>query len=130
MLAGTDRNAFEDIDRTGGILRFLTPPDYEADNRYTVTVEASAGSHTTRQTVTVSVTNVNEEPEITKPADTAIPYEENDTGPVATFSATDPERDPIQWTANGIPTKTLSPSPTASCASSSRPTTRRAIATP
>ena len=99
-LAGTDSNAFEDINLNGGILRFLTPPNYETDNRYTVTVEASAGSHTTRQTVTVNVTNVNEEPEITRPADTAITYTENDTVPVATFSATDPERDPIQWTVD------------------------------
>ena len=85
---------------SNGVLRFLIPPDYEAASSYTVTVEASAGSHTTRQTVTVSVTNVNEEPKITRPADTAITYTENGTGPVATYRATDPERDPIQWTVD------------------------------
>ncbi len=99
-LTGTDRTAFEDINLNGRILRFLTPPDYEAATRYTVTVEASAGSHTARQTVTVNVTNVNEQPEITRPADTDIPYEEHGTGPVATYRATDPERDPIQWTVD------------------------------
>ena len=97
VLEGADRNAFEDINLNGGILRFLTPPDYEKVKRYTVTVEASAGSHTARQPVTVSVTNVNEEPEISRPADTAITYTENDTEPVATYRATDPEGDPIQW---------------------------------
>ena len=85
---------------SGGVLTFNDPPDYEADTRYTVTVEATAGSHTARQTVTVNVTNVNERPEITRPADTDIPYEEHGTGPVATYRATDPERDPIQWTVD------------------------------
>ena len=66
-----------------------------------MTVEATAGSHTARQTVTVSITNVNEPPAITGPADTDITYEENGTGPVATYRATDPERDPIQWTLDG-----------------------------
>ena len=96
-LAGTDRTAFT---LSGGDLTFNDPPDYEADNRYTVTVEASAGSHTARQTVTVSITNVNEPPEITGPA-TPDPYKENGTGPVATYRAADPERDPIQWTLEG-----------------------------
>ena len=100
-LAGTDRTAFEDIDLNGGVLRFLTSPDYEADSRYTVTVEASAGSHTARRTVTVNITNVNEAPEISGPAN-PDPYMENGTGPVATYRATDPERDPIQWTLEGV----------------------------
>ena len=94
-LAGTDRNAFT---LTAGVLTFNDPPDYETDNRYSVTVEASAGSHTARQAVTVRVTNVNEPPAITRPADTTLTYPENGTGPVATYRATDPERDPIEWT--------------------------------
>ena len=98
MLAGSDRTAFT---LSGGVLTFNDPPDYEADNRYSLTVEATAGSHTARQTVTVRITNVNEAPAITGPADTDITYEENDTVPVATYRATDPERDPIQWTLEG-----------------------------
>ena len=93
-LAGTDLTAFT---LSGGDLTFNAPPDYERDNRYSVTVEATAGSHTARQTVTVSITNVNEAPEITGPT-APDPYMENGTGPVATYRATDPERDPIQWT--------------------------------
>ena len=97
-LAGTDRNAL--THSAAPVLTFNDPPDYEADNRYTVTVEATAGSHTARQTVTVSVTNVNEKPEITRPADTISRMTEHGTGPVATYRATDPERDPIQWTVD------------------------------
>ena len=42
---------------------------------------------------------MNESPTLTGPI--AInDYEENDTGPVATYRATDPERDPIQWTVD------------------------------
>ena len=96
-LAGTDRDAFT---LSNGLLTFNDSPDYEADSRYTVTVEATAGSHTARQTVTVAITNVNEAPTITRPADTNITYMENGTGPVATYRATDPERDPIQWTVD------------------------------
>ena len=97
-LAGTDRNAFT---ISGGALTFNDPPDYEADSRYSVTVEATAGSHTARQALTVTITDVNEPPTITRPADTAIMYEENGTGAVATYRATDPERDPLQWTPAG-----------------------------
>ena len=101
-LTGSDRNALTlSANITDATLTFNDPPDYEAGSSYTVTVTASAGSHTARQSVTVSITNVNEEPAITRPADTAITYMENDTVPVATYRATDPERDPIQWTLTG-----------------------------
>ena len=124
MLAGSDRTAFT---LSGGVLTFNDPPDYEADNRYSVTAEATAGSHTARQTVTVRITNVNEAPAVTGPAAIAD-YLENGTGqlpPTAppTRSAT---RFSGRWRA---PTPTLSPSAPAFCASSLRPTTRPRRAT-
>ena len=99
-VTGTDA---EDFDISNGMLTFKSPPNFEApqdrnrDNRYTVTVEASAGSHTTPQTVTVSVTNVDEPPTITEPTEADIPYPEHATEPVATFAATDPEGEAVRW---------------------------------
>ena len=99
-LTGVDRNSLTlTANITDATLTFNDPPNYEADTRYTVTVEATAGSHTARETVTVNVTNVNEKPTLTGPI--AInDYAEHGTGPVATYRATDPERDPIQWTVD------------------------------
>ena len=61
-----------DFSITGGALRFTSPPDYEApagsdtDNTYEVTVEATDhGGMVATQTVTVTVTNVDEDGEVT-----------------------------------------------------------------
>ena len=43
---------------SGGVLSFVTAPDYETKNSYTATVTASDGTNTTTQDVTVSVTLV------------------------------------------------------------------------
>ena len=62
-LAGPDAGLFS-ID--GGVLRFKSPPDFEApadrdgDNEHQVTVEATDGVHTSRLAVTVTVTDVHE----------------------------------------------------------------------
>ena len=43
---------------SGGVLSFVTAPDYETKNSYTATVTASDGTNTTTQVVTVGVTLV------------------------------------------------------------------------
>ena len=43
---------------SGGVLSFVTAPDYETKNSYTATVTASDGTNTTTQAVTVGVTLV------------------------------------------------------------------------
>ena len=63
-LVGTDSGDFEELG--GGVLRFLTTPDYEApadsnrDNTYLVRVEATDGRNVGTLDVTVNVTNVEE----------------------------------------------------------------------
>ncbi|HEX3315772.1 MAG TPA: autotransporter-associated beta strand repeat-containing protein, partial [Gemmataceae bacterium] len=63
LAGGSDAAKFA-IDPTTGILRFLTPPDFEtptdsnADNIYNVTEQVSDGSLTATQSVSVTVTNV------------------------------------------------------------------------
>ena len=94
-LSGDDQSHFA-ISR--GALSFDEPPDYDAradsdgNNDYEVTVEASDGSFSGRLDVTVTVTDVNEPPQITPAADIAV--DENHDGTLAAFSARDPENEP------------------------------------
>ena len=66
IAGGADGGAFEIVN--GNELRFATAPDFENPtdangvNDYEVTVEASDGTNTTQQTITVTVTDVNEAP--------------------------------------------------------------------
>ena len=68
-LVGTDSGDFEELG--GGVLRFLTTPDYEApadsnrDNSYLVRVRATDGTNVGTLDVTVNVTNVEEDGSIT-----------------------------------------------------------------
>ena len=106
--AGTDGSAFT-IDERGGF-SFTNPPDFESpsdaggDNVYNTTIEArDPESNAASLEVTVTVTNHNEgaEPTIStrRPPST---YQENSTGAVYTFRASDPQQDPITWSLTGI----------------------------
>ena len=88
---GTDGGDFT-ID-TSGNLRFASPPDHEAGGSRSITIVATDdGSPAQRGEleVTVTVTDVNEPPEIT--GDTTINYDENADHPVASYAASDPEQ--------------------------------------
>ena len=68
-LEGDDAADFEISD--GGVLTFKSSPDYETaadddtDNAYMVTVKANDGTNTATRDVTVTVTNVDEDGEVT-----------------------------------------------------------------
>ena len=109
-LRGDDRLRFVLSD--DGELSFKAMPDFEKptdrdrDNVYEVTVRASDSTERTDRTehtdrmVTVTVMNVNEAPVIS--GDDERNYAENGSGPVFTFTATDPEGDtPIAWSVLG-----------------------------
>ena len=102
-ISGTDQL---DFTITEGELNFADTPDFEnptdddPDNDYEITVMASDGdlaaSLSDSINVTVTVTDVNESPDIDLPD---LPgYAENGTDPVAMFMAVDPEGDAIAWT--------------------------------
>ena len=83
-------------------LAFRTAPDYEnptdanKDNVYEVTVRASDGTMHADRMVKVTVTNADEAPKVM--GKDSVDYAENGEGPVATFTATDPEGvTPIAW---------------------------------
>jgi len=103
-LSGTDAADFS-ITSDGGVLTFVSSPDYEGpadadtDNAYSVTVEASDGNTEATLDVTVTVTDVDEAPTPAGPS--AVDFAENSTGDVATYTALDPENDAVTWSLSG-----------------------------
>ena len=100
---GDDGNDFT-ID--GGVLTFSNLPDYEnpadsdTDNEYLVTVVASDGPNRDTLDVTITVTDVNEGPEVAGLATRNV--SENFDQVVATYTATDPEGSEVTlWTLGG-----------------------------
>ena len=80
-------------------LEFHTAPDYEAKSSYRVTVSLSDGkARPVSVAVTVTVTDVNEPPVITGPVTKSVP---ENSAPVATYTATDPEGDSVTWSRAG-----------------------------
>ena len=75
-LSGADASSF-DIS-SSGLLIFKEPPDYETKNSYSLTVIASDDASTASQDLSISVTNVNEVPQISALSSTHTP-DENQT---------------------------------------------------
>ena len=91
----------------GGTLYFRSLPDYERpadsdrDNVYEVTIQPSDGRVLGSYTVTVTVTDVNEPPEIRSGSTTSFTQQENRTSRLYTYSATDPEGSAVTWSVGG-----------------------------
>ena len=92
------------IDAATGALSFVSAPNYEApadfnaDNVYEVTVQASDGSLSATQAVTVSVNNVNEAPTITSSA--SMSAAENGIA-VGSIVASDPDGAAVTYSITG-----------------------------
>ncbi len=109
-LSGTDAASFTINGSTGQIsVAEGGTLDYEGKRSYRVTVEVTDGRDQNgdddmdaiddRQNVTITVTNVNEAPVVT--GDTAPSVKENSSAIVASYTATDPERDTLTWSVSG-----------------------------
>jgi len=98
-LGGTDAASFAIVAGTGQ-LQTKAALDHETKDSYSVTVTAtdSLGLSTTIN-VTIEVNDVDEAPELE--GDSSAMYLENGTGPVATYTATDPEEMDIVWSLTG-----------------------------
>ncbi|MEM1263267.1 MAG: hypothetical protein AAGH76_12780 [Pseudomonadota bacterium] len=68
---------------------FESPLDVDGDNVYEQTVTLSDGTNTVNRTVRVTITNVDEPPTCLPVANASI--DENATGPLVTFTGTDPD---------------------------------------
>ena len=99
---GADEDAFEIDEDTGQItVGADTILNYESDQK-TYEVEVTAAGPfglSSSTTVTITVANVNEAPDFV--ADDPDDYNENGPGPVATFTASDPELAGIDWLVQG-----------------------------
>ena len=119
-LGGADASLFRI--EPDGQLKVKGKLDHETDSSHTVRVTANDGSGASNDsatiTVTIYVTDFDEEPEIKDRADSTaegmrtVDYRENSTGPVARFTASDPERaTPIVWslTSGAVPGEVMEP---------------------
>ena len=104
-LSGDDDDNFEI--NASGVLSFANQPDYETrldfddDNKYEVTVEATdETSNTGEFMLTVVVTDFDEPPDLS-PEDKQIDYPEDETDAVENLRATDPEGESITWDLSG-----------------------------
>ena len=125
-LSGADSSHFEFTD--AGLLSFTAVPDHDVpgdadeDNVYEVTLGATDGSRTRTLGVSVTITGVDEPPEIT--GEPTIEVEEQDRGPVAAYTATDPKAARPSGSRSQARTATTSPSTTV-CSLSLRHLTSR-----
>ena len=111
-VGGADAASFEIS--AEGVLRFLSPPDFEArgdadgDNAYQVQVRVTDGKDTAGEPdaavdatveVTVSVTDVNEPPALSGPS--AVEFVEGGDDSVGAYAAVDPDGDEVSWSVGG-----------------------------
>ncbi len=97
---GTDGSDFS-IDNSGN-LKFTSQPDHEAQDEHGITIVATDNANSSNRgelTVTVTITDVNEPPEIT--GNSSQTYQENQTHPVTTVGFIDREGDDVTWSLSG-----------------------------
>ena len=109
-LTGTDAASFT-IDAGTGQLALAQDValDFEGKRSYRVTVQVTDGRDRNGDddndviddtiSVTINVTNVNEAPTVSGEA--TATFAENDSGAVASYTGTDPERDNVTWSTAG-----------------------------
>ena len=96
-MSGTDSSSFNLS--TDDVLTFITAPDYETKNSYSLSFSLSDGTVTTTKDISVVVTNVNDvAPVITSSA--TFTSAENQTA-VGSISATDIEGDALTYSISG-----------------------------
>ena len=105
LISTTDANHFT-IDPTSGALSFNQAPDFEtpqdsnADNTYELELSVFDGSHTTTQSISVTVTNVDEAPSFASTTQN-LSVNENSSGSFYTAQASDPENTSLTYSASG-----------------------------
>ena len=111
LVGGFDQSRFT-IDSSTGVLSFIAPPDFEAptdsngDNSYQVVVQASNGTFSDTQVITVAVTNQNEAPLITGHGGGAVggyTISENTLGPSAVMAVDPDAGDTVTYSIIGGP---------------------------
>ena len=105
-LTTTTDSSYFTIDPTSGALSFNQAPDFEtpqdsnADNTYELELSVADGANTTSQSITVTVTNVDEAPSFTS-ASESLSVNENNAAAIYQAQATDPEGTTLTYSAGG-----------------------------
>ena len=111
LTGGADQNLFS-VEASSGVLSFKVAPDFENpddsdnDNKYVIQITAtddSSDTLTDSQTLTISVSDINEPPSFTT---TSISAVEGDIQ-VATILGTDPDNDTLEFSLTGGSDKAL-----------------------
>ena len=90
-LAGTDYAAFS-INATTGELSFVEQPDFETKSSYSITIlSTDEGGKTLSKSFTISVTDVDEAPILTDPADGSVTEDGPSSTITGSLSGSDPE---------------------------------------
>ena len=101
----TDANLFT-LDPASGVLAFISVPDFEnpaddnTDNTYELELSVDDGSHTTTQSISVAVTNVDEAPSFAATTQD-LSVSENSSASVYQAQASDPEGATLAYSASG-----------------------------
>jgi hypothetical protein len=104
-LSGTDASSFS-IGSSSGVITFNSAPDYETKTSYSITVSVSDGSNAVSQSITVNVTNVNDNnPVITSSATFSAAENQTDVG---TVTATDADGDSLTYSLSGTDASSFS----------------------
>ena len=98
-LGGSDADSFS-IERETGQLKTKAKLDFESQATYMVVVTASDPSGA-GDSILVTINLTDEDDAAAIAGASSLSYAENGTGPVATFSATDQDDDPIEWSISG-----------------------------
>ena len=105
LITSTDAAAFV-LDPASGVLVFAAAPDFEnpadnnADNTYQLELSVFDGSHTSTQSISVTVTNVDEAPSFAS-ANESLSVSENTSDTVYQAQASDPEGATLTYSASG-----------------------------
>ena len=102
-ISGTDKESLN-INSLTGILSFISEPDYESKQQYTVTALASDGVNSSTQALSISINDINEAPSIVS---SIISVDENSTD-IGSISASDPENDTITYSISGTDAASMS----------------------
>ncbi|MEC8677476.1 MAG: cadherin domain-containing protein, partial [Candidatus Margulisiibacteriota bacterium] len=95
---GDDSDSFS-IDSSTGVLTFNSAPDYEVDaTSYSITVSVTDGTLTDTQSLTIDVTNVNDNAPVI--SSTSFTVDENQTS-VGTITASDADNDTLTYSIGG-----------------------------
>ncbi len=92
---GTDAEAIEIS--SDGVLSFVSAPNYESKNSYTVRVNVSDGANTNNQTITVNVTDVNDAPVANAASYYLNLLPQDQSGGDITLGATDEDGDTLTY---------------------------------